>query len=233
MELLDTIIGFVQANPLLVFALLFFAYNKWKASQPWPDFGGRITKVHSKAEWDALLSAAGDKVVVVDAYATWCGPCRSAAPVYARLSEAFAADSCIFAKFDTDEAKDLAVALSISAMPTFKVRPGGSKHRPRAPSVAPRSRVQPSHPRAGLQGRQGGRGAAWLSGRGSAQAEASGARRQGGRRNQERLNRRTASLPTRSIVPRTWPSRAGYSKGFGFCDTCWLVRPIRVLCDLV
>jgi hypothetical protein len=66
--MLDAIVNFVQTNPLLVFAILFFIYNKWKSSQPWPDFGGRISKVHDLKEWQDLLKSSGsNKVVVIDA----------------------------------------------------------------------------------------------------------------------------------------------------------------------
>ena len=58
----------------------------------------------------------------MDAYATWCPPCKAAAPKYAQMSEQFTADSCVFAKFNTDEVGELAKKLEISAMPTFKVR---------------------------------------------------------------------------------------------------------------
>jgi len=85
-----------------------------------PDFGGRITKVHNLQEWDALL-ADEKKVVIVDAYATWCGPCKTAAPVFARLSEQFTPESCVFAKVDVDGARDVAQRLQIRAMPTFKI----------------------------------------------------------------------------------------------------------------
>ena len=116
----SAIIAFVQRNPLLVFAVLYFIYNKWKMSQPWPDYGGRVTTIHTLAEWDALLDGAGKKVVVVDAYALWCPPCKTAAPVYAKLSDTFSESSCIFAKVNVDEARDVAKRLGISAMPTFK-----------------------------------------------------------------------------------------------------------------
>ena len=123
----DSIINFVQSNPMLVFTILFFLYNKWKSSQPWPDFGGRITKVHNKEEWEALLKSDASKVVCVDAYALWCGPCKTAAPIFARLSEEFTPESCTFAKFDTDGARDVAQLLQIRAMPTFKLFKGGAE----------------------------------------------------------------------------------------------------------
>ena len=118
--------GWFQAH-FMVFGCLFIfmIYKKWEAGQPWPDYGGRITSVHSVAEWDALLKSSGSKLVVVDAYALWCPPCKAAAPTYAQMSEAFSPDSVTFAKFNTDEAGDLARELGIKAMPTFKLFKGG------------------------------------------------------------------------------------------------------------
>ena len=124
--MLEAIVEFVRSNPFLVFAILFIVYNKWKSSQPWPDFGGRITSVHNCAEWEELLRMSKGKVVVVDAYATWCPPCKAAAPKYARMSEEFG-DNTVFTKFNTDEAKDLSRSLGISAMPTFKVFKDGKE----------------------------------------------------------------------------------------------------------
>ena len=74
------------------------------------------------------LAASGRyQLVVVDCYATWCGPCKTAAPVYAQLSEKFSASSIVFAKVDVDAAKGVAAKLAISAMPTFKVFKGGKE----------------------------------------------------------------------------------------------------------
>ena len=127
MDVVQSVIEYLQSHPMLVFAIIFFLYNKWKASQPWPDFGGRITKVHNLEEWKALLSTDAQKAVVVDAYATWCGPCKVAAPIFAKLSEHFSAESCTFCKVDVDDARDVARELGITAMPTFKVFKNGTE----------------------------------------------------------------------------------------------------------
>ena len=57
----------------------------------------------------------------MDAYALWCPPCKTAAPIFAKLSEEYSAESCMFVKVNVDDARDVAQRLGISAMPTFKV----------------------------------------------------------------------------------------------------------------
>lgn len=42
--------------------------------------------------------------VVVDAYATWCGPCRGIAPKFAEIAAEFAPKGITFVKLDVDEA---------------------------------------------------------------------------------------------------------------------------------
>jgi thioredoxin 1 len=55
--------------------------------------------------------------VVIDFFATWCGPCKRIAPTYEKLSEAF--PMITFLKCDVDESPDLVNLYDISAMPTF------------------------------------------------------------------------------------------------------------------
>jgi thioredoxin 1 len=55
--------------------------------------------------------------VVIDFFATWCGPCKKIAPTFEKLSEAF--PTVQFFKVDVDESAELVNMFDISAMPTF------------------------------------------------------------------------------------------------------------------
>lgn len=55
--------------------------------------------------------------VVIDFYATWCGPCRVIAPMYEKLAEAFSEVCCL--KVDVDESQEIVDKYDISCMPTF------------------------------------------------------------------------------------------------------------------
>ncbi|XP_051876123.1 thioredoxin-like [Pristis pectinata] len=68
-------------------------------------------------ELTAKLKEAGDKLVVIDFYATWCGPCNYIKPIYAKYSEEHT--DVIFCSVDSDEAEDITVAYDIKSLPTF------------------------------------------------------------------------------------------------------------------
>ncbi|KAK3399972.1 putative thioredoxin G6G8.7 [Sordaria brevicollis] len=70
---------------------------------------------------------ASHKIVVLDAFAVWCGPCKAIAPQIAKWSESEEFKDIYFAKFDVDHLPELAQELGVRAMPTFVIFKDGNK----------------------------------------------------------------------------------------------------------
>lgn len=60
---------------------------------------------------------ADNDIVLIDFWASWCGPCRSFAPTFAAASENH--PDVVFAKVDTEAEQQLAAAAQIRSIPTL------------------------------------------------------------------------------------------------------------------
>ena len=67
---------------------------------------------------------ASNKPVVVDFYATWCGPCKKLAPVMESLSKSYG-DKVSFVRVDVDKNPVLAAKYKINGIPSVMVFKGG------------------------------------------------------------------------------------------------------------
>ncbi|XP_016102508.1 thioredoxin b isoform X2 [Sinocyclocheilus grahami] len=86
-----------------------------------------IIIIEDKSAFDNALKNAGNKLVVVDFTATWCGPCQNIAPVFKTLSEKQENGNVVFLKVDVDDAQDVAAFCDIKCMPTFHFYKNGKK----------------------------------------------------------------------------------------------------------
>lgn len=66
---------------------------------------------------DFESTISGEGIVLVDFWASWCGPCRMFAPVYEAASEEHT--DIVFGKVDTEAEQQLAGAARITSIPTL------------------------------------------------------------------------------------------------------------------
>ncbi|CAG7919097.1 unnamed protein product [Penicillium olsonii] len=83
-----------------------------------------VIKLNTPEEYaEKVTNAPGN--VVVDFFATWCGPCKAISPAIEKLSEQN--PTVAFYKVDVDDLASVAAENAVSAMPTFHFRKGGEK----------------------------------------------------------------------------------------------------------
>ncbi|KPP57790.1 hypothetical protein Z043_124449 [Scleropages formosus] len=64
-----------------------------------------IVVIEDQDAFDQALADAGDKLVVVEFSASWCGPCNTIAPFFEELSEREENQNIVFLKVDVDDAQ--------------------------------------------------------------------------------------------------------------------------------
>lgn len=76
---------------------------------------------------EQLLMLYNHKNIVIDWYATWCGPCQMIAPQYEQLALKYT--DYVFAKVDVAKCQNSAEAHGVMAMPTFQIIRDGKIHK--------------------------------------------------------------------------------------------------------
>ena len=78
--------------------------------------------IENKAQFDTEVAAGR---VLVDFFATWCGPCKMLAPIIAQIAEEHPEVKVL--KVDVDEVPEAAQQFGISAIPTLIYFEDGKK----------------------------------------------------------------------------------------------------------
>ncbi|XP_046285854.1 thioredoxin-like [Marmota monax] len=84
-----------------------------------------VKQIESKEAFQEGLNSAGDKLVVVDFSAMWCGPCKMIKPFFHSLSEKYS--NVLFLEVDVEDCQDVAAECEVKCMPTFQFFKKGQK----------------------------------------------------------------------------------------------------------
>jgi thiol-disulfide isomerase/thioredoxin len=86
-----------------------------------------VTQVVAEDELQNAIAngVSNNKLVVIDWFANWCGPCQRMKPHFLQLSEdPTIKDKAIFLTVDCDSLSDASVAAGVSSLPTFHLIKG-------------------------------------------------------------------------------------------------------------
>jgi len=68
-----------------------------------------------------------DKPVIIEVFATWCGPCQQMKPIFSDLANEFEGRAK-FAMLNVDEVRDLSILFGVTSVPTFIFYYNGEMH---------------------------------------------------------------------------------------------------------
>ncbi|XVE76833.1 hypothetical protein DITRI_Ditri13aG0012000 [Diplodiscus trichospermus] len=91
-----------------------------KTEQPkwWErNVGPNMIDIHSTQEFLDALSQAGDRLVIVEFYGTWCASCRALFPKLCKTAEEH--PEILFLKVNFDENKPMCKSLNVKVLPYF------------------------------------------------------------------------------------------------------------------
>lgn len=101
---------------LILFALLAFGYLATRNSST----GGGVEVQGQYASGNFEAAVASNETVLVDFWASWCGPCKKMEPVIANISNDYAGKVSVY-KVNVDQQPDVARKYGVIGLPTYLI----------------------------------------------------------------------------------------------------------------
>ncbi|XP_073847523.1 thioredoxin-2-like [Musca autumnalis] len=79
-----------------------------------------LLAIDSKDDFENIIKEAGDRLIMFEFFAPWCGPCRILTTKLVDMANLYR-DKLLIVKIDVDEFEDLAIEHNVTAMPTFLI----------------------------------------------------------------------------------------------------------------
>lgn len=92
-----------------------------------------VKEVKTIEEFNEVI--ATNKIVAVDMWAAWCGPCRQYSPVFEKVSET--TENIAFVKVNVDEVNEIAAEYNVVSIPTTLIIKDGKVSNRIVGSVSP------------------------------------------------------------------------------------------------
>ena len=78
-----------------------------------------VYEITDIGQFHDIIDNSLNSIIVIDFYATWCGPCKAIKPKYEMLAETYAHLDVLFLSTDIEKVPLLAEKFVITSMPTF------------------------------------------------------------------------------------------------------------------
>lgn len=85
------------------------------------------------------VKAEGDKQVIIDFWAAWCGPCRMVSPILSKIEEED--ENVTLIKVDVDANQELSAFFKISSIPTLMFFKKGVANKPALIGALPKDAI--------------------------------------------------------------------------------------------
>jgi thioredoxin 1 len=85
-----------------------------------------MSVIHLNPENFKETTEVGDKPVVIDFWAPWCGPCKMMGPVFEKMGEEFG-EKAVFAKANVDDFPELSSPFGVQGIPTIIILKNGQE----------------------------------------------------------------------------------------------------------